>query len=150
MPTWCRCAPSILFLHWPPFNLFPNSCITWNFFVDSHWWVPLSVQRPTISMPFRQIIMYIFQCPHDIHVHLFCFDLHTFNLFLLHSHAATCPISNCGYGTSLLRQELVCSWFYLGIILVISIFTVAGFWTALWGWSSWTTPGFVSIWEQWR
>ena len=24
--TWCRCAPPILFWHWPPFNLFPSSC----------------------------------------------------------------------------------------------------------------------------
>ena len=28
IPTWLRCAPSILFWHWPPFNLFPSSCIT--------------------------------------------------------------------------------------------------------------------------
>ena len=47
------------------------------------------------------------QCPHAIHVHLFCFDLHKFNLFLLRSRAATCPTLNCGRGTSLLRQELV-------------------------------------------
>ena len=59
MPTWHRCVPHILFWHWPPFNLFPSSCITWNFFVDSHWWVPLRVQYPTIYVPFRQIIMYI-------------------------------------------------------------------------------------------
>ena len=49
----------------------------------------------------------ILQWPHDIHVHLFCFDLHEFNLFLLRSCAATCPTSNCGRGTSLLRQEPV-------------------------------------------
>ena len=105
MPTWKRCAPPILLWHWPPFNLFPSSCITWIFFVDSHWWVPLRVQYPTIYMPFRQIIMYILQCPHDIHVlvHLFCFDRHK---FLLRSRAATCPTSNCGCGTSLFRQEL--------------------------------------------
>ena len=79
MPTWHRCVPPILFWHWPPFSLFPSSCITWSFFIDSHWWVPLRVQYPTIYMPFRQIIMYILQCPHDIHVlvHLFCFDLLT-------------------------------------------------------------------------
>ena len=106
IPTWRRCAPSILFWHWPPFNLFPSSCVTWIFFVDSHWWVPLCVQHPTIYLPFRQIIMYILQCPHDIHVHLFSFDLHK---FLLRSHAATCPTSNCGRGTSLFRQELVSS-----------------------------------------
>ena len=55
-------------------DLFPSACITWIFFVDSHWWVPFCVQHPTIYVPFRQIIMYILQCPHDIHVHLFCFD----------------------------------------------------------------------------
>ena len=48
--------------------------------------------------------MYILQCPHDIHVHLFCFDLHK---FLLRSRAVTCPTLNCGRGTSLFRQELV-------------------------------------------
>ena len=107
MPTWHRCAPPILFWHWPPFNLFPSSCITWIFSVDSLWWLPLRVQYPTIYMPFWQIIMCILQCPHDIHVlvHLFCFDLHK---FLLRSRAATCHTSNCGCGTSLFRQELVC------------------------------------------
>ena len=84
--------------------LLPSSCITWIFFVVFHWWVPLCVQHPTIYMLFRQIIMYILQCPHDIHVHLFCFDLHK---FLLRSRAVTCPTSNCGRGTSLFRQELV-------------------------------------------
>ena len=106
MPTWCRCSPPILFWHWPPFNLYPSSCITCIFFVDSHWWVPLWVQHPTIYMPFRQIIMYILQCPHDIHVHLFCFDL---NKFLLRSRTATCPTLNCRRGTSLFRQELIIS-----------------------------------------
>ena len=100
----CRCSPPILFWHLPPFNLFPRSCITWIFFVDSHWWVPICVQHPTIYMPFRQIIMYILQCPHDMHVHLFCFDLHK---FLLRSRAVTCPTSNCGRRTSLFPQELV-------------------------------------------
>ena len=92
MPTWHKCAPPILFWHWPPFNLFPSSCITWIFFVDSHWWVPLRVQYPTIYKPFRQIIRYILQCPHDVHVlvHLFCFDLHK---CLLRSRASTCPTS---------------------------------------------------------
>ena len=65
------------------------------------------MQRPTNSMPFRQIIIYILQFPRDIHVHLFFLDLHKFNLFLLRSRAATCPTSNCWRGTSLLRQELV-------------------------------------------
>ena len=57
IPAWCRCSPRILFLHRPPFNQFPTSCITWIFFVDSHWWVPLCVQRPTIYVPFWHIIM---------------------------------------------------------------------------------------------
>ena len=108
MPTWHRCAPPILFWPWPPYNLLPSSCLTWIFFVDSHWWVPLCVQRPTIYMPFWQIIMYILQCPHDIHVHLFCFDLHK---FLLRSRAATFPTSNCGRRTSLFRQGLVLHYF---------------------------------------
>ena len=105
IPDWFGCSSPILFWHWSSFNLFPTSCMTWIFFVDSHWWVPLCVQRPTIYVPFRHIIMYILQCPHDIHVHLFCFDLHKF--LLLSRRAATCPTSNCGRGTSLFRQELV-------------------------------------------
>ena len=28
MPTWHRCAPPILFWPWPPYNLFPRSCLT--------------------------------------------------------------------------------------------------------------------------
>ena len=111
MPTWRRCAPPILFWPWPPYNLLLRSCLTLIFFVDSHWWVPFCLQCPSNSIPFWQIIMYILQCPHDIHVHLFCFDLHTFNVFLLRSHAATCPTSNCGRRTSLLRQEIVCHYF---------------------------------------
>ena len=104
MPTWHRCAPPILLWPWHPYNLLPRSCFTWIFFVDPHWWVPICVQHPTIYMPFRQIIMYVLQCPNDIHVHLCCFDLHT---FLLRLRAATCPTWNCGRGTSLFRQELV-------------------------------------------
>ena len=59
MPTWCTCAPHILFWPWPPFNLFPSSCKTWIFFSDPQWGVSLCVQRPTNSMPFQQIVMYI-------------------------------------------------------------------------------------------
>ena len=134
MPAWRRCAPPILFWPWPPYNLLPRSCLasiffvdppwwvpwplynlfprlclTLIYFVDPHWWVPLSVQRPEKAMPFWQIIMYVLQCPHDVHVHLFCFDLDLYKLylFLLHSCVATFSTSNWGSGTSLLRQELV-------------------------------------------
>ena len=76
MPTWCRCAPPILFWPWPPYNLLPRSCLTWIFFVDPHWWVPLCLQRPAKAMPFQQISMHALQCQHDLDVHLlFCFDL---------------------------------------------------------------------------
>ena len=78
MPTWPRCAPPILCWPWPPYNLFPRSCLTWIFFVNPHWWVPLYVQRPAKAMPFQQIIMHAlhFTYQHDIDVHLlFCFDL---------------------------------------------------------------------------
>ena len=79
MPTWPRCAPPILCWPWPPYNLFPRSCLTWIVFIHPHWWVPLCVQRPTKAMPFQQIIMNALQCQHDLDVHLlFCFhlDLH--------------------------------------------------------------------------
>ena len=72
MPTWPRCAPPILCWPWPPYNLLPKSCLTWIFFVDPHWWVPLCVQRPAKAMPFQQIIMYALQCQHDLDVHLQC------------------------------------------------------------------------------
>ena len=75
MPTWPRCAPPILCWPWPPYNLFPRSCLTWIFFIHPHWWVPLCVQRPAKAMPFQQIIMQALQFQHDLDVHLlFCFD----------------------------------------------------------------------------
>ena len=66
MPTRPRCAPPILFWSWPPYNLFPRSCLTWIFFIDPHWWVPICLQRPAKAMPFQQIIMHALQCQHDI------------------------------------------------------------------------------------
>ena len=76
MPTWPRCAPTILLWHWPPYNLRPRSCLTWIFFVYPHWWVPLCVQCPEKAMYFQQFIMHALQCQHDIDVNLlFCFDL---------------------------------------------------------------------------
>ena len=60
----------------PPYNLLPRSCLTWIFFVDPHWWVPLCVQCPAKAIPFQQIIIHALQCQHGIDVHLlFCFDL---------------------------------------------------------------------------
>ena len=105
MPTWPRCAPPILFSPWPPYNLLPRLCLTCSFFVDSHWWVPLCVLHPQSYAISTNYHVYM-QCPHDIHVHLFCFDFHK---FLLRSRAA--PTSNCGRGTSLFRQELVLKCF---------------------------------------
>ena len=76
MPTWPRCAPPILCWPWPSYNLLPRSCLTWIFFVDPHWWVPLCVQCPAKAMPIQQIIMHALQCQHDVDVYLlFCFDL---------------------------------------------------------------------------
>ena len=76
MTTWPRCAPPILCWPWPPYNLLPRSCLTWIFFVDPHWWVPLWVQRPAKAIPFQQIIMHTWQCQHDLDGHLlFCVDL---------------------------------------------------------------------------
>ena len=68
MPTWPRCAPPILCWPWPPYNLLSRSCLTWIFFVDPHWWVPLCVQRPAKAMHFQQIIMHALQCQHDLDV----------------------------------------------------------------------------------
>ena len=45
IPQWHRCAPPVLFWPWLPHNLLPRSCLTWNFFVDHHCWVPLCMQR---------------------------------------------------------------------------------------------------------
>ena len=56
----------------------PRSCLTWIFFVDSHWWVQLCGQRPEKGMPCQQIIMHALPCRHDVDVNLlFCFDLIT-------------------------------------------------------------------------
>ena len=66
MPTWPRCAPPILFWSWPLYNLFLRLCLTWIFFVDPHWWVPLCMQRPSKAMPFQQIIMHALQCLHGL------------------------------------------------------------------------------------
>ena len=76
MPTWCRCAPPILFWPLPPNNLLLRSCLIWILYVDPHWWVPLCLQCPAKAMPFQQIVMRALQCQHDVDVHLlFCFDL---------------------------------------------------------------------------
>ena len=92
MSTWCRCAPPILFWPWPLFNLFPRSCLTWIFLIDYHWGVPLCVQRPAKAMTFQQIIVHVWQCPHDVDVYLlFCFDLNLhltcFCFIYVHQHA---------------------------------------------------------------
>ena len=71
MPTCQRCAPLILFWHRPTYNLLPCSCLTWVFFVDSHWWVQLCVQCSTKTILFQQIINHALQCQHDVDVHLF-------------------------------------------------------------------------------
>ena len=83
MPTWPRCAPPILFSPWPPYNLLLRLCLTWIFFGDPHWWVPLCVQHPAKVMPFQQIIMHALHNQHDVDVHLlFCFwPWPAFNLF---------------------------------------------------------------------
>ena len=76
LSTWRRCTPPILFWHWPPHNLLPRSCLTWIFFVDPHWWVPICVQCPAKAMPFQQIIIHALQGQHDIDVYLlFCLPL---------------------------------------------------------------------------
>ena len=76
MPTWPRCASPILCWPWPPYILLPRSCLSWIFFVDPHWWVPLCVQCPAKAMHFKQIIMHALQYQHDVDVHLlFCFDI---------------------------------------------------------------------------
>ena len=85
IPTWRRCAPPILLWSWPLFNLFPSSRLTLIFFNNPQWGVPLCVQRPTNSMPFKKMIM-LYYCIFNIvmptwyrYMHLlFCFvlDLH--------------------------------------------------------------------------
>ena len=115
MPTWCRCPPPILFWHWPPFNLFPSSCMI--FFVDSHWWVPLCVQRPTIYMPFRQMIMYILQCPHDIHVHTY-FVLTSINSCFIHVQQHVPPqIAGAGHPCSDRSLFLECYWLPIRVFI---------------------------------
>ena len=78
LQTCRRCAPPINFWPWPPHNLLPRSCLTWIFFVDSHWWVQLYVQRPAKAIPFQHISMQSLQRQHDTATDgrlLFYFDL---------------------------------------------------------------------------
>ena len=37
-PTWCRCAPPILFWPIPPFNLFPRCCLTFSWLIFTEWY----------------------------------------------------------------------------------------------------------------
>ena len=109
MPTWCRCAPPILFWPWPPFtgSMFPRSCLTW---ISSMMGTTLhAASRKSYAISTNYHVCIAMPTSHDVHVHIFCFDLdlHKFNLLLLRSCVATCPTSNWGCGTSLLRQELV-------------------------------------------
>ena len=99
----------LLFWHWPPFNMFPSSCITWifpSFLTDGYHFV-YSTQQ---SICHFDKLSCIYCNAHMIYMYTyFCFDLHK---FLLRSHIATCPTLNCGLETSLFRQELVdsCKW----------------------------------------
>ena len=70
IPTCCRCTPLILFWPSPPFNLFPRLCLSWIFFINLLWLVPLCVQHPAKSMTFQQIVLHVLKFPHDVDVHL--------------------------------------------------------------------------------
>ena len=102
MPTWPRCAPPILCWPWPPYNLFPRSCLTLIYFVDPHWWVPHCVQCPAKAILFQQIIIHALHYQHDIDVHLlFCFHL---DLHIASSRPLSKVVFNCQFllmGTTL-------------------------------------------------
>ena len=58
--TICLFNRLSLCMFWPPYSLFPRSCLTTIFCVDPHWWVPLS---------FQQTIMHALKfCKHDVNV----------------------------------------------------------------------------------
>ena len=84
----------------------------------------LSAQKHYAILTNYLIIMYryVLHCPHDVHVHLFCFDLHKFNLFLLRLCAATCPTSNCRCRTSIMTGA--CFLFLDKLIDLFSIWCV--------------------------
>ena len=66
----------------------PSVChtLTWIFLINLHLGVPLCVQRPAKAMTFQQIIMHVWQCPHDVDVHLlFCFNL-DLHITCFHGH----------------------------------------------------------------
>ena len=93
-------------------NLFPSSCITWIFFVDSHWWVPLCVQYPTNYIPFWQIIVHVCNA-HMIYIYTY-FVLTSINLIcscFVHMQQFASPrIAGAGhpcYDTSLFLKEMV-------------------------------------------
>ena len=65
------------------FNLFPMSCLTYIFIIYLLWWVPHCVQCPTKAMIFQQIIMHVFQCPHDVDVYVFSWSWWTWIFFII-------------------------------------------------------------------
>ena len=99
MSTWCRCAPPILFWPWHPFYLFSRSCLTWISSINLHWGT-----REAILANYHVCIAIHIRCRCALPILFWPWPL--FNLFLIRSCALTCSTSNCGRGTSLLRQEL--------------------------------------------
>ena len=128
MPTWRRWASAILF--WPPYNLLSRSCFNLDFIrrfslmgttlraAPSNSYAFSTNYYAYIAMPTWHIcappILFWFWHFDNLLLRscLTWIDLHKLNAFLLRSHAAIFPTSNCGRGTSLLQQELVidASW----------------------------------------
>ena len=106
MGTTLRAAPSKSYAFSTNYHAYIDHFLSWFSLMGTTLYA-----APNNLYAISSNYMYILQCPHDIHVHLFCFDFHKFNLFLLRSRAATCPTSNCGRGTILFRQEFVYLYF---------------------------------------
>ena len=105
MPTWHRCAPPILLWPWSPYNLFPRSCLTWIFYVDPHWWVPLCLQSPNKLAKSYAIST-------NIHAHMI--NMHTYFVLTSINLICSCFVntssSNLGEGTKSEDPVVGTSW----------------------------------------
>ena len=109
----CRCAPPILLWPWPLYDLFPTLCLTFIYFVDLHWSIPLCMQRPEKPSYFNQLVDSSFkQCAQERHTTSMCVKT-----FLQNAMVKQCRII---WGCSSAVERSLCMWKVPGSIPGIS------------------------------